>query len=74
MIGIVPARGGSVGLRHKNLLTIEGVPLVINAAREVAMIVRGVQRHKRTKVTTKLAGHWAGRILGYALDLKRVNP
>lgn len=32
MIGIVPARGGSKGLRHKNLLTIDGIPLVINAA------------------------------------------
>lgn len=32
MIGIVPARGGSKGLRNKNLLTIDGIPLVINAA------------------------------------------
>lgn len=36
MIGIVPARGGSKGLRHKNLLTIDGIPLVINAAQALA--------------------------------------
>lgn len=43
------------------------------AAKELEEIVGGAVKHK-TKVTSELAGHWAGRVLAAAFAANETTP
>ena len=43
ILAIIPARGGSKGIKRKNMLLLEGIPLIqytITAAKESSLVTR----------------------------------